>query len=486
MLKRLFGRRELGVVPVAASRESLIEAARARMADGRLAEAEIHLDALLEQFPGDAEIRNDFGRLRYAQGDFQSAEKAFARACDLAPGWPDARANLGQSLQVRGRYAEAARQFEAALAGEPRHHESRFNLALCLALLGSTDESLKITRGLVEEAPDDPTCHVLLAETLLRTGSFQDGWREYTWRTRVEEYRLLFRQYPQAEWHGENVPGSTVLIWPEQGYGDMLQFVRLLLVAARRCPAMSFVLEAEPALVRLMQVTCTACPNVRVVATGSPAPAFDRHASIMSLPGILDASLAISPIATPYLVAPITEVERWEGRVRDAAGTNLAVGLVWAGNRRERHGAADQAVDVRRSVGAKAMSALGDVAGCTFFNLQVGGRAGEMAALGVSLVDFTPELADFASSAALVSCLDLVISVDTAVVHLAGGLARPVWMLSRFDCCWRWGQRARQSAWYPTLRAFYQPSPGEWAPVIADTRAALVQAAAAHAETVRA
>ena len=486
MLKRLFGRREHAAVPSAQSRESLIEAARSSLDAGRLAEAEIRLDALVELYPGDAEIHNDVGRLRYAQGDFPSAEDAFARSCDLAPDWPDARANLGQSFQVRGRYAEAARQFETALAVEPRHHESRFNLALCLALMGSTDESLEITRRLVEEAPDDPTCHVLLAETLLRTGRFHDGWREYTWRTQVEEYRPLFRQYPQPEWHGENVPGSTVLIWPEQGYGDMLQFVRLLLVAARRSPGMSFALEAESALVRLMQITCAACPNVQVIATGSPAPAFDRHASIMSLPGILDVSLAVSPVAMRYLVAPITEVERWNGRVRDAAGTNLAIGLVWAGNRRERHGAADQAVDARRSVGAEAMSLLGDVPGCTFFNLQVGGRAGEMAALGVSLVDFTAELADFASTAALVSCLDLVISVDTAVVHLAGGLARPVWMLSRFDCCWRWGRRAKHSAWYPTLRAFYQPAPGEWEPVIADIRAALIKAAVAHAEKGRA
>jgi ADP-heptose:LPS heptosyltransferase len=136
---------------------------------------------------------------------------------------------------------------------------------------------------------------------------------------------------------------------------------------------------------------------------------------------------------------------------------------------------------LRRSAGAQAVSALCDVAGCTFFNLQVGGRAGEMAALGVNLVDFTAELPDFAASAALVSCLDLVISVDTAVVHLAGGLERPVWMLSRFDCCWRWGRRAPLSAWYPTLRAFYQPTSGDWAGAIAEIRAALVLEAAAHA-----
>lgn len=486
MLKRLFGRRERGNMPAGQSRGDLIEAARARIADGRLAEAELHLDVLLERFPGDAEICNEFGSLRYAQGDFPSARESFARACELAPDWPSARANLGQSLQVQGRYMEAARQFETALAADPRHHESRFNLALCLALTGSTDEALKIVRRLVVEAPDDPECHVLLAETLLRTGQFHEGWGEYAWRTRVRAYQALFRQYRQPEWRGESVPGSTVLIWPEQGYGDMLQFVRLLLVAARQNPGMSFVLEAEPALVRLMQLTCAACPNIQVIATGSPAPAFDRHASIMSLSGILDASLAANPVAMPYLVAPVREADGWQGRVRDAAGKNLAIGLVWAGNRRERHSAADQAVDVRRSVGAEAMAALADVAGCTFFNLQVGGRAGEMAALGVSLVDFTSELSDFAGSAALVSCLDLVISVDTAVAHLAGGLARPVWMLSRFDCCWRWGKRETRSAWYPTLRAFYQPSPGEWGPVVANVRAALVREAAAHAGMSRA
>lgn len=485
MLKRLFGRRETSAVQAQASRESLLEAARASLSAGRLAEAEIRLEALQEAFPADAEISNEAGRLRYAQGEFELAELAFARACELAPAWPNARANLGQSHQVRGRYGEAIRQFERALEIDPQHHAARFNLALSLALSGDTGKSLGMSRQLVAESPEDATCHVLLAETLLRTGQYQEGWREYAWRTRVEEYRPLFRSYPQPEWQGGNAPGTNVLIWPEQGYGDMLQFVRLLLVAARRYTEMSFILEAEPALVRLMRLTCAGCPNVRVVATGEAVGRFDRHASIMSLPRNLDASLSSNPAQMPYLQAPSDELVPWQARVRSAAGANLAVGLVWAGNRRERHGAADQAVDVRRSVGAQAMSSLCDVAGCTFFNLQVGGRSTEMAALGVQLVDFTAELPDFASTAALLSCLDLVISVDTAVVHLTGGLAKPVWMLSRFDCCWRWGRREPASAWYPTLRAFYQPTPGEWTGVVAAVRDALVRESAAHAARVR-
>ena len=481
MLKRLFGRPESKPAGAQESRERLLAAVRESVARGRLAEAEVRLEVLVQRFPGDAKVHNEAGRLRYAQGDFDGAAQAFARACELAPRWPDARANLGQTRLVRGHYAEAVRHFERALEADPRHHEALFNLALSLAHCGDLEASLVISRRLVADAPADPPSHVLLAETLLRAGQFHEAWREYAWRTRVADYQPFFRTYAQPEWLGEWLPGATVLIWPEQGYGDMLQFVRLLLVAARRHPDMYFVLEAEPALLRLMQVTCAGHPNIRVVAASDQIGAFDRHAPIMSLPRNLDASLGVNPAAMPYLRAASDELAPWRARVRAAAGAKLAVGLVWAGNARERHGAADQALDARRSAGAQAVSALCDVAGCTFFNLQVGGRSGEMAALGIPLVDFTGELTDFAATAALVSCLDLVISVDTAVVHLAGGLSRPVWMLSRFDCCWRWGRRAATSAWYPTLQAIYQPSSGDWAGAVAATRAALVRAARTHA-----
>jgi len=481
MLKRLFGRPESKPALVQASRERMLEAVRESLARGRFAEAEVRTEVLIQRFPGDAEVHNETGRLRYALGDFEGAARAFAQACELAPRWPDARANLGQACQVRGRYAEAIGHFEHALQADPHHHEARFNLALSLAHCGDLEASLVISRRLVAGAPADAASHVLLAETLLRAGQFHEAWCEYAWRTRVADYQPFFRTYAQPEWLGEGLPGATVLIWPEQGYGDALQFVRLLLVAARRHADMSFVLEAEPALLRLMQVTFAGHPNIRVVAASDQISAFDRHASIMSLPRNLDASLGVNPAAMPYLRAAADELAPWRARVRAAAGAKLAVGLVWAGNARERHGAAEQALDVRRSAGAQAVSALCDVAGCAFFNLQVGGRSGEMAALGIPLVDFTGELADFAATAALVSCLDLVISVDTAVVHLAGGLARPVWMLSRFDCCWRWGRRGATSAWYPTLRAFYQPTSGDWAGAVAAIRAALVRAARTHA-----
>jgi hypothetical protein len=446
-----------------------------------LAAAEIHFERLLERWPADAEVLNETGRLRYLQGDFTTAEETFRQATALAPNWADARSNLGQSLHVQGCFAEAVRQFEAALALDARNYDARFNLALSNASLGSIERTLELVRALLAEKPDDATCHVLLAETLLRAGRFRDGWHEYGWRMRVDEYLGQFRQYAEPAWRGEDIPGAVVLVWPEQGYGDMLQFMRLVRVAAGMHPRMRFVLETQPALGRLAGLTFDDCVNLRVVVTGAPLPGFDRQVSIMSLPGLLDVSLAFNPLEVPYLMADPAEQLGWARRIAAAAAGTLAVGLVWAGNRREQHSAAFQAVDWRRSAGAREMLALVDVPGCTFFNLQVGKRAGEMAAQGGQLVDFTPELEDFASSAALIAGLDLIVSIDTSVVHLAGGLGKPVWMLSRHDCCWRWGRRDPASAWYPTLRAFYQPTPGDWASVVMQAREALAVVARKHA-----
>lgn len=473
MFSRLFGRARRGPSADGVARDRLLQAARSSLAAGQLAAAEVHLDQLLEAAPGDALARNEAGRLHYLRGDFEAAESEFRLAAKTAPGWPDPLANIGQCLQVRGRFAEAVPQFEAAIALDPAHHEARFNLAMSRALLGALEPALALQRELLREAPDDPDCHVLFAETLLRAGQCAEGWREYAWRARMARYAALFTRYDGPEWNGEDRPGTTVRVWPDQGLGDTLQFMRLVRVAARAHPRMQFVLEVQPPLARLAQLSCRDCDNLQVVATRESAPVFDHHVAIMSLPRVLDCSLAVDPLGGPYLQPDAAEAARWAERVRAQAGDTLAVGLVWAGNRREQHGAVDQAMDLRRSVGAQAMAGLLDVPGCTFFNLQVGARSGEMRAPGRPIVDCTGELGDFAASAALVAGLDLVISVDTSVVHLAGGLGRPIWMLSRYDCCWRWGRRDPASAWYPTLRGFFQDAPGDWASVMRAVRAAL-------------
>jgi hypothetical protein len=212
------------------------------------------------------------------------------------------------------------------------------------------------------------------------------------------------------------------------------------------------------------------------VAQGDALPGFDLHCPLMSLPGAFGTNLANIPGGVPYLAAEPAAVMRWRSRLAPFAG--LKVGLVWAGSRRVFQSDAAN-VDRRRSITLAHFAALADVPGCSFVSLQKDEAARQTRSPpeGLAICDWTDELDDFADTAALIGALDLVIAVDTAVAHLAGALAKPVWLLNRFDTCWRWLLERTDSPWYPTLRQFRQQRPGDWEGVLAAVRAALIERA---------
>jgi hypothetical protein len=205
-----------------------------------------------------------------------------------------------------------------------------------------------------------------------------------------------------------------------------------------------------------------------VLEVGAELPAHDFAVPLMHLPWAFGTTVSDVPAAVPYLAADAAAVARWRARLADlpkAAG-GRSVGLVWAGGRR----AADPLsvrIDRRRSMPLAALAPLGGVAGVSLVSLQKGPPGRDAVPAGMVLHDWTGELEDFADTAALIAALDLVISVDTSVVHLAGALGRPVWLLDRYDCCWRWLRERADSPWYPTLRRFRQAAPGDWAGVVA-------------------
>jgi Flp pilus assembly protein TadD len=473
----LFGPRPSTPAPGidAGRRDAMLAQIREHVSRGHLAAAEVRLEELELAFPDDPEVQKESGVMLYQRGEFDAAQAVFRRVLAATPGDAVALANLGQTLQVRGSFAAAAPFFEAALRAAPGLSFARFNLAVACYALGDTGRAIALCRELVAADPDDPSAHIALGEALLRAGRWDEGWTEYEWRLREPGYQSYFRHYAQPVWDGPDHPGDTVLIWPEQGFGDTLQFARLALIAASRFPAMRFVLEAPTALARVLEAGLpdARLPNLAITRSGR-LPAFERHISIMSLALRLRVALDAGPTGVPYLRADPALVDIWRARLDRVLPAGVPrIGLTWAGNRREQLDASGQAVDFRRSLPAPAAASLTAVPGCAFVSLQVGPRAGELAALGATLADFSAELKDFADTAALMQCLDLVVSVDTAVVHLAGALGRPTWMLSRFDCCWRWGERAPRAPWYPTLEAFYQDAPGDWSGVIDRVRAAL-------------
>jgi hypothetical protein len=261
---------------------------------------------------------------------------------------------------------------------------------------------------------------------------------------------------PQPQWCGEPAQGRTLLIHPEQGYGDTLQFCRYAALAT----AFGFrvYLEVQPPLARLAR---SLDGVAQVFARGDVLPPFDVQCPIMSLPFAFGTTLATVPNAPAYLRADPTEAAAWAGRLECIDHGAPRIGLVWAGNPRLNAPRAT-AVDRRRSMPPEHLAPLFALGDHHFISLQKTGPALDQA----KLTDVMSEMNDFADTAAVIVNLDLVISVDTAVAHLAAALGKPVWLLDRFDCCWRWLQGRRDSPWYPTLRIYRQPSAGDWDAVI--------------------
>ena len=271
----------------------------------------------------------------------------------------------------------------------------------------------------------------------------------------------------RAALEGDALDGRTLLVHAEQGMGDMIQFCRFLPVAAR---GGRLLLEVHRPLVRLL----AQLPGVADVVASRRHAAAVRCAMPDAEPACLlhMASERDIPPEMPYLRADPSRVDAWRRRTMVLGG--LQVGLVWAGNPERMR------MDRRRSIALDHLRRLRDVPGVTFVSLQKGAAAAELAgsALGSVMSDWTEDLIDFADTAALVETLDLVIGVDTAVVHLAGAMGKPVWLLNRFDTCWRWLRDRDDSPWYPTLRQFRQTTPGDWESVVARVREALAEAAA--------
>jgi hypothetical protein len=279
----------------------------------------------------------------------------------------------------------------------------------------------------------------------------------------------------QPLWLGEtSITGKVLYLHREQGLGDTLQFCRYATLAAQA--GAQVILEVESTLVRLIS---TLQGVARVIAEDDPVPDHDLRCPIMSLPLAFGTTIETIPAETPYLRADPSDTETWRDRLQDVKGKK--VGLIWAGSSRTGLGAGVMAADRRRSLPLAKLAPVMSVAGCTFFSLQLGPPAEQArhAPGGMVLHDHTAELHDFADTAALVENLDLVISVDTSPAHLAGAMGKPVWLLNRFDTCWRWFLDREDSPWYPTMRIFRQPQPGDWDSVIHALAAALREFAAA-------
>jgi Flp pilus assembly protein TadD len=421
--------------------------------------ASLYIEALRLN-PNDVEALANLSALRQSEGDFATAQALLEKACGLAPSNPLLLANRGCLDMDRGRLAEAEALFHQAIALKPDLAEAHNNLGNVLRLLGRIPEARAAYAEARRLAPNDPDIQANEAFLLLLLGDYENGFKIYENRWRTRRWREESRSFSVPQWLGGEVGGKTILLHSEQGFGDSLQAVRYIPLLAER--GARVILECQAALKKLLQGT----PGVhRVLARGETLPHFDLHCPTLSLPLAFGTRVDTIPTPIPYIRPAPALVEAW-GRRLPKDGRKR-VGLVWSGDSR-RYDKDSNLVDQRRSARLSDLAPLLAREDFLFVSLQKGEGARQAEAQGgkLPLFDITAELQDFADTAGLAANLDLVISVDTSVAHLAGGMGLPVFLMSRFDGCWRWLLERSDSPWYPTLRIFRQPAPGDWQSVV--------------------
>ncbi|MEA1653099.1 tetratricopeptide repeat protein [Nitrospirillum sp. BR 11164] len=413
-----------------------------------------------------AEILINLGFLETRLGRFDAATAALDQAEAQEPGRAEVLNHRGVLLHAQGRLSAAAEVLARAAATAPDDHRPLTNLATVMKDLGDDDRAEALYLKALALAPGEPAVHWQRSLARLLAGDLATGWQEYEWRHQTGQMPPLDPGLTVLpEWPGPDsraMAGTRLLVHAEQGHGDTLQFARyaaLLAGAADRLGLARIGLMVQPALARLMALSL---PGVTVVPPGAAVNAADWDARIplMSLPHRLGTTLETIPAQCPYLTPP--PVEGWGARLAQAVPPGMrAVGLVWGGDPRPDD-PVSALIDRRRSVPLAVLAPLAAAGDVRFISLQKGAPAAQAATAPFPLLDWTGELQDFADTAALVACLDLVITVDTAVAHLAGALGRPVWVLSRTDGCWRWLRDRADSPWYPTLRLYRQECWGDW------------------------
>ena len=418
----------------------------------------------VESFVACLRLAPDFGaayvnlaRTLRTLGLLGQAQSMAELAGQYLPSAAEAKICLADILHDRSDFAAAAALYRQVLDIAPDHPGALSNLGNTLNAMGCLSDALVLHDRAVAAVPDEAEFHFSLAAALLAAGDYARGWDEYEWRWRRSQAEP--RGFGET-WRGDDLAGRTILLHAEQGLGDTLQFVRYVPLVAERGGRV--VLEVQAPLVRLMQ---TMPGGAKVIARGEVLPDFDTHCPLLSLPRLFGTRLETIPADGPYLQADPTAVATWRRKLAADDG-RLHVGLVWAGSAHSDDPGA-HLIDQRRSLNFTDLAPLFDLPDVRFVSLQMHLSLGPASELTDGRVlDPMSAVTDFADTAAIVANLGLVISVDTSVAHLAGALGKRVWLLSRFDGCWRWLKDREDSPWYPGMRIYQQTRPGDWLSVI--------------------
>jgi protein O-GlcNAc transferase len=438
---------------------------------------------------------SNLGNVAQAQGRLDEAVAQYKRALAVNPNYAVACHNLGCALQAQRRWDEAATYYERAIALHPERVEAHINLDIVLREMGRLDEAVACCERALALRPEDAEAWHRLGFALQARGSFDGALAQYkravalrpeyneaVWNQALVElmqgdfaagwahYERRWsavgapRSLAQPQWLGEALGGARTLLHAEQGLGDTVQFLRY--VPMVQAAGGSVVLEVQATLRRIAEQMS----GVEVVTAGVALPEFAAQCPLMSLPLVFGTTVETIPAGTPYLTVPQVALDKAAALPWPTDG--LRVGLVWAGNPEHLN-------DRYRSIALSLLEPLFALEGVHFFSLQMGAEAEQLAMIEGAVIDLRYEIGDMADTAALMEHLDVVITVDTAVVHLAGALGRPVWLLLPFAPDWRWMLEREDSPWYPTMRLFRQTARSAWEPVVERVRTALVEELAA-------
>ena len=436
---------------------------------GRFGEAEDSYRRALVIKPDYAEAHNNLGFILYqGQSRLAGAEASYRRALEIKPDYAEAHCNLGAILHKLGRLAEAEVSCRRALEIKPNYAEAHCNLGATLDKLGRLVEAEASYRKALTIKPEFADASFGLSTLLLSKGQYAEAWAKYEARyhRNKSEWKVIRPDIPFPQWQGEPLDGKSILIWPEQGFGDEIQFARYFPLLRNKNISRLTLVSRQP--LKALQEMIDGVDAVILPSESSSLPLHDYWTFPMSLPLHFATTVETIPAKLPYLSAPPEKLNQWRNRFPIK---ELKVGLVWKGNAEHKN-------DANRSLpGLASMASLWSISGVTFVSLQKGQGEEEAATPPEAqpILHLGSDIVDFADTAAIVAQLDLVICIDTAIAHLAGALNKACWvLLPAFGTDWRWLRERTDSPWYPgVMRLFRQTKAGDWAATINEVAQAL-------------
>ena len=431
--------------------------ANALQSEDRHSEATDNYRLALKLRPTYAQAYNNLAISLRESGQFEQAIEAYTQAIQLEPDCVRFHSNLASILQFRGRLAEALVHCERATGLEPDCAEVYYNMASVLRDMGRCDEAVEENRRAIGLRPEHADTHWNQAIVHLLNGDFSEGWKQYEWRRKTDWHTSAYpHRHEKPRWSGESLAGKRLLVHCEQGLGDCIQFVRYLPMV--KALGATVIFEAWPSLCGLLKEFNEIDELVELSFETKTRAEFDLCVSVMDLPGIFGTTEQTIPASVPYIHADRAKTECWRRRL---AGPDFKVGIVWAGSARHAN-------DQNRSCALEHFAAIGRIEGVKLYGLQKGEPARQVDELAgkVAVENLAEHFSDFTDTAAAIESLDMVISVDTAVLHLAGAMGKCVWALLPFAPDWRWMLGRADSPWYPTMKLFRQEQWGVWNSVL--------------------